>query len=326
MAVIPYEKTDVVDLPWDGSQMKANLKSNDIKNFLKAYAWYNETATDNDKDGFPDAKSAWKFIHHMVDENGNAKEANVNACRNAIAFLNGAMNGTNIPIHEIQGVYNHVAQHLKDANIEPPTLKRSITVNDKETRTFHLNAEVRAVQSDDTQQTKIVGYAAKFNQQSVDLGFFETLDPHCFDNTDMSDVVALINHDENLVLGRTTSGTLTLKVDDIGLYFEVIPSNTSYANDLIENMKAGNINQCSFAFVVADGGDDWQYDDKTGIMTRTVFDIAKLYDVSIVTYPAYTQTEAVLAQRKAQNMKQEIEKQKEKELLKRKLEIELELV
>jgi HK97 family phage prohead protease len=327
MAVVPYKKTDVANEPWDANAMRANLKSNDIKNFLKAFAWYDETAPDEDKDGYPDAKSAWKFIHHMVDEKGNAGAANIKACQSGIGFLNGAMNGANIPDHDIQGVYNHLAKHLKDAGLEPPSLKRSAPMSNKEIRTIQLNAEVRAVQDNEGVNTKkIVGYALKFNQPSNDLGFIETIDKHALDNTDMTDVVALINHDPNLVLGRTTSGTLKLKVDDIGLYFEVTPSNTSYARDLIANMEAGNITQCSFAFVVTDDGDNWQIDEETGEITRTILDIAKLYDVSIVTFPAYSQTEAVVAQRKAQDLRAEAEQRKARERLKKKLQIELDLM
>ncbi|NNG66138.1 HK97 family phage prohead protease [Caldanaerobacter subterraneus] len=236
------------------------------------------------------------------------------------------MAGTKIPEKDVLGVYNHLAKHLRDAGLEPPTLKRSASISNKEVRTIQLNAEIRAVQQDDTQQKKIVGYALKFNQPSNDLGFIETIDKHALDNTDMSDVVALINHDANLVLGRTTSGTLKLKVDDIGLYFEVTPTDTSYARDLIANMEAGNITQCSFAFVVADDGDDWQIDEETGMITRTILDIAKLYDVSIVTFPAYSQTEAVVAQRKAQDLRAEAEQRKQRERLKKKLQIELELM
>lgn len=325
MAVVPYEKTDVVDQPWDANEMRKNIKDGDVEALVAAHAWYDETAIKEGEE-YPSTKSAYKFIHHMVDKKGKVGPANIKACQSGIGFLNGAMGGANIPDHDIQGVYNHLAKHLKDAGLEPPTLKRSASISNKEVRTIQLNAEIRAVQQDDTQQKKIVGYALKFNQPSNDLGFIETIDRHALDNTDMSDVVALINHDPNLVLGRTTSGTLKLKVDDIGLYFEVTPTDTSYARDLIANMEAGNITQCSFAFVVTDDGDDWQIDEETGIITRTILDIAKLYDVSIVTFPAYSQTEAVVAQRKAQNLKEEAEQRKQRERLKKKLQIELELM
>ncbi|ERM91897.1 peptidase U35 [Caldanaerobacter subterraneus subsp. yonseiensis KB-1] len=325
MAVIPYEPTDVVDEPWDANEMRKNIKDGDVEALMAAHAWYDETAI-KEGEPYPSIKSAYKFIHHMVNKKGEVGAANIKACQSAIGFLNGAMGGTKIPDHDIQGVYNHLAKHLKDAGLEPPTLKRNTSMNNKEVRTIHLNAEIRAVQQGDAPQKKIVGYALKFNQPSNDLGFIEIIDRHALDNTDMSDVVALINHDPNLVLGRTTSGTLKLKVDDIGLYIEVMPTDTSYARDLIANMEAGNISQCSFAFVVADDGDDWKIDEETGIITRTILNIAKLYDVSIVTFPAYSQTEAVVAQRKAQNLKAEAEQRKNRERLKKKIEIELELM
>ena len=62
-------------------------------------------------------------------------------------------------------------------------------------------------------------------------------------NVDVSDVKCLINHDFNYVIGRTQAETLTLKLDDKGLYFKCLLPNTSYARDIYENIKAGNVNR-----------------------------------------------------------------------------------
>jgi len=138
---------------------------------------------------------------------------------------------------------------------------------------------------------KIRGLAIVFGQLSENLGGYrEQIDAAALDGCDMADVRCLVNHDDNRVLGRTTSGTLTLSRDAAGLTFECDPADTSYARDLAACMDRGDIDQCSFSFVVAPGGSDWSEDAATGGEIRTVKKIARLYDVSVVTYPAYTQT------------------------------------
>jgi hypothetical protein len=159
----------------------------------------------------------------------------------------------------------------------------------RERRTFKV--ELR--KSDDGR--KMRGTAVVFNQLSENLGGFrEQIDPAAFDAADISDVRCLFNHDDSMVLGRTTSGTLTLTRDSEGLHFECDPPDTSYARDLAACMDRGDIDQCSFSFTVAPGGSDWTEDPDTGADIRTVKKISRLYDVSVVTYPAYTQTSSEL--------------------------------
>ncbi|HLK64478.1 MAG TPA: HK97 family phage prohead protease [Bryobacteraceae bacterium] len=138
---------------------------------------------------------------------------------------------------------------------------------------------------------KLRGTAVVFNQLSENLGGYrEQIAPDALDGCDMADVRCLFNHDENQVLGRTVSRTLALTQDASGLNFECEPPDTTYARDLAACMDRGDIDQCSFSFVVAPGGADWNEDANAGTTIRTVTKIAKLYDVSVVTYPAYTQT------------------------------------
>jgi len=134
----------------------------------------------------------------------------------------------------------------------------------------------------------IFGYATKFAPvQSADLGgWVEEIHPNAFDDClrGTPDVVALFNHDTNqLPLGRTTSGTLRLKTDRVGLAYEVDPPQTSLANDLIESMGRGDIHQSSFGFYCID--ESWR-DGPDGRPIRTVLK-AELFDVSPVTFPAY---------------------------------------
>lgn len=138
---------------------------------------------------------------------------------------------------------------------------------------------------------KLRGTAVVFNQLSENLGGFrEQIDPAAFEGCDMSDVRCLFNHEDSMVLGRTTSSTLVLTRDASGLHFECDPPDTTYARDLAVSMDRGDIDQCSFSFTVAPNGADWSEDPATGAEIRTVKKISRLYDVSIVTYPAYPQT------------------------------------
>jgi hypothetical protein len=158
----------------------------------------------------------------------------------------------------------------------------------KEVRTLDL-PELRIVQEDG--KPKLRGYAAVFNKKSELLyGFFrETLAPGAFTEViKTDDVRALQNHDANYVLGRNKSGTLTLEEDAKGLAYIIDPPDTQFARDLQISINRGDINQCSFSFEVADGGDEWN-DKET---ERLVKKVGRLYDVSIVTYPAYPQTSA----------------------------------
>ena len=155
----------------------------------------------------------------------------------------------------------------------------------KEIRTF--KGEIRKA----ADGRKLTGTAVVFNQLSQNLGGYrEQIDPGAFDGCEMDDVRCLINHDESLLLGRTSSKTLSLSRDIDGLKFECETPDTSYARDLAACMDRGDIDGCSFSFSVAPGGSDWSEDPASGAVIRTVKKIARLYDVGPVTFPAYTQT------------------------------------
>lgn len=136
----------------------------------------------------------------------------------------------------------------------------------------------------------IRGHAAVFNSLSEDLGMFrEVLRPGAFaDVLQDPDTRSLINHDDNLVLGRVGSKTLRLTEDQRGLFQETDPPDTSYAHDLLAVMRRGDVNQQSFGFVV--GTDNWRKEN--GEQIREVVSVKRLYDVSVVTFPAYRATDA----------------------------------
>ena len=144
---------------------------------------------------------------------------------------------------------------------------------------------------------EIVGYAAVFNKWSEDLGFFrEKIKPGAFSKSlsDGADVRALINHDPNLILGRVSNGTLELEEDDIGLKYRIKLPSTSYANDLKESVRRGDITQNSFGFLTI--RDSWKQGDGKELDERTLIE-AKLLDISPVTFPAYPQTSLDLRQK-----------------------------
>jgi uncharacterized protein len=183
---------------------------------------------------------------------------------------------------------------------------------EKENRTLATKVEVRAEGEGDQQQEVIEGYALKFDRWSDILGYWypfrEKIDSHALDEADMSNVVATFNHSQNMPLGRNTIGTgkgsLELTIDNIGLKFRCIPTETSYAQDLKENIRTGVINQCSFAFTIAetDDAEEWSYNETDEVYERTLKKIGKMYDVSVVTTPAYPDTEAVVGERSKEKL------------------------
>lgn len=143
---------------------------------------------------------------------------------------------------------------------------------------------------------KIVGYAAKFDSDSEEMwGFVERIAKGAFSEAlKSSDVRALFNHDPNIILGRNRAGTLKLFEDDIGLRYEITPPDTQTAKDIIESIRRGDINQSSFAFSMRGSGiQEWE-ERPDGTTIRTIKRVAELFDVSPVTYPAYTDTESGL--------------------------------
>jgi HK97 family phage prohead protease len=101
------------------------------------------------------------------------------------------------------------------------------------------------------------------------------------------DVRALWNHNSDYVLGRNVSGTLALDEDEHGLRVAITPPDTQWARDLLVSMKRGDVDQMSFGFMTRE--DAWGQGDDG--LTRELIDV-DLFDVSVVTYPAYPQTSA----------------------------------
>lgn len=161
-------------------------------------------------------------------------------------------------------------------------------MTDAERRFTTVRVEVRAASDKRT----VGGYAAVFESPSQNLGGFrEQIAPGAFNRAaskgwpgfDGTGVLALFNHDSNMVLGRSTAGTLRLDIDAQGVRYDVdVPQSRE---DVYEAIQRGDVAKSSFAFITEPDGDEWSTDD-TGFPIRTLTQV-RLGDVSAVTSPAY---------------------------------------
>ena len=157
-----------------------------------------------------------------------------------------------------------------------------------------MSKEIRTLdfQNQTDEEMSIQGYAATFDTPTViykidGKEYIEVIDKKAFDKTDMKDCCLKYNHSNQvMILARTRGGSLKLKTDEKGLFFDSKLFKTSSGMDVHLLVKERVLDKCSFAFTIAPGGDI--YDPKT--RTRTITNIEKLWDVSIVDIPAYDST------------------------------------
>lgn len=165
---------------------------------------------------------------------------------------------------------------------------------------------------------KIYGCAIKFNSESQDIGWIETISPEAVteDLIKSSDIFALLNHQEEDVLARSRYGvgSLTLELKEDGLYYEFEAPNTAKGDELIEHIKRGEIYASSFGFTLPEdgSGETWQQ-DTDGTLRREITKIERLFDVSPVYEPAYLATTCDKRSMIADKIK-ELNKYYEKEL------------
>lgn len=154
--------------------------------------------------------------------------------------------------------------------------------------------EIRCELRSENEGRHISGKAISFDTQSNDIGFIEILHRGCISQEliDSSNIVFLYNHDYNQVIARANKGKGTLNIDlrDDGVYFDLEVPNTTMGNDLLENIRLGNITQCSFGFRYANEEGAYKDEKIEGVWYRNVYKIGELFDLSAVTYPAYDDT------------------------------------
>ena len=154
--------------------------------------------------------------------------------------------------------------------------------------------EVRTAAEGSNSAGTLVGYAAIYGSASEDLGGWrEILMPGAFDDvlaTDPDVRMPFLDH-VGLPMGRTRAGTLRLRSDRTGLAFEVDVPDTERGRELILAVERGDVNQCSFRFVVLPEDREWIYPEDD-LPLRQVNRIDELWDVCLVTFPAYSTTTA----------------------------------
>lgn len=141
---------------------------------------------------------------------------------------------------------------------------------------------------DDGGELRIEGYFAVFNSiYNIWEGAEEMIAPGAFSNTLADDIRALIDHETMYVLGRNTAGTLELRQDERGLWGSVlINPNDQDAMNLYARVQRGDVSQCSIGFEIIREESEVFPDGKI----RWTIEEIKLYEVSVCTFPAYSET------------------------------------
>lgn len=171
----------------------------------------------------------------------------------------------------------------------------------KARKMYSTRAELNTNESEGSEKV-IEGYFALFNSETeLFPGAFEEIIPGAFDNSLEGDVRALINHDATLVLGRSTRDSLTLKVDDRGLWgsIKINPLDTD-AVSLYERVRRGDVDQCSFGFEVVKDHEEWRDDGSV----KWYLEEVRLYEISVCTFPAYEDTAVEARQHDIERHKQ----------------------
>ena len=169
--------------------------------------------------------------------------------------------------------------------------------------------QIRAAEQIENNNDLIIeGKAIVFNQKTLlfddgDDQYFEMIDSHALDGVDLSNVYLYYNHSDKAV-ARTKNNTLELTIKQDGLYFRAKLINTTYGSDLYKMVQSELVDKCSFAFTIA------EQDFDSSSNTFTVRKIDKLFEVSLVDFPAYSETNvSVSARSKLTELEQERQNQ-----------------
>lgn len=154
----------------------------------------------------------------------------------------------------------------------------------RQTRTFNSRFAAREADGD----RRVEGYFAVFGSiYELWPGATESIDPHAFDGALDDDIRCLIDHETRLVIGRTMAGTLALHVDERGLFGSaIINEKDTDATNCYARVERGDVSQCSFGFDILDEETERRSDGSVHWTIKKV----KLYEVSVVTFPAYVDT------------------------------------
>jgi HK97 family phage prohead protease len=163
-------------------------------------------------------------------------------------------------------------------------------MKDKKLKELRLATEALQIRADEQESAKMIieGYPIVFDQEAyIDCGFdgwYEKVDRNAFANCDMSDVALKYNHNDNkFLLARTRNGSLTLTIDDHGVFMHAELLDTPESVTVYKQVKSGLLTEGSFAFTVTDDNEEM----KDGQLHRTITGIGKLFDVAICPNGAY---------------------------------------
>ena len=186
---------------------------------------------------------------------------------------------------------------------------------DRDYRFFEIEARAAEPEGGGQEELYVEGYALTFNEPTTlweydGIEYKEQIDARAFADADMSDVIFNYNH-SGKVVARTRNQTLTLTVDNRGLYIRARLDGTDEGRKLYQEIRGGYIDRMSFSWVTAPNGSD--YDGTTHM--RTVRKVKKLYDVSAVDIPAYDTTSIsarslIAAEEEIKKVAQELERRK----------------
>ena len=160
----------------------------------------------------------------------------------------------------------------------------------------YRSMELRASEQGEEKSYIVEGYATTFGDtyelyRDGNYIVQENVDRDAFKNTDMSDVIFQIDH-EGRVYARTRNGSLGLEIDEHGLKTRTDLGLTASSRSVFEDIDAGLYDRMSFAFTVTkDSYTEEERDDGTVILTRSILEVGKLYDVSAVSFPANPNTD-----------------------------------
>jgi len=267
-----YEGRQVDNSAWDGGAAMSRCVNSDTP----ASCFGSICA--GRKSGDPSLAASWALPHHKTA----GGPPNAGGVRNAMARLPQTQGLTNAG-----AARSHLEKHMSAIQNASSLAFDSLEIRTADVATWEVRHSGAPGQS-----FTVRGYAAVYGQRSHDLGgFTEQIAMGAFDDVLATgpDVHFVWDHDTRYVGARTRNGTLELRSDNTGLFMEAKVGPYSWAKDLMTALQRGDIDQGSFKFSVADGGDSWDVEDD-GTVLRTLNAIDGLYDVTVTAQGAYPQT------------------------------------
>lgn len=297
-AAIASHSTATSTGAWDGPAAEARLPNDaGAATFRRVFAWV-------DPNGDSNTKAAYRFIHHETSSNGAVGAANVAACTTGIGVLNGGRGGSTIPSADRQGVYNHLARHVRDAGREPAPLRaaRAAPGYERVERVLPmLSPELREDGGGGGEGTgrRMAGLFAVFDRtteiKSVFEGHFrERVAKGAFARTLRANegrIRALYAHGRHPMFGDLPIGAPQVLREDVeGAYAEVELFDTPLNRDyLVPALRAKQLGM-SFSFDVIK--DEWDDEPPDGdLPVRTIREV-RLYEFGPTPFPAYADTTA----------------------------------